>query len=125
MKQVTLHDPLQALHTLYESIESFTAHWDVMCACGEMIEDLSFLQATPAVLAFYRAASAEVKAHSAKQLVFANPGVVPARQLAQLVSSLQPCLVLAQICRRHRGGAPKRRANSVTTCAAARRRTWC
>lgn len=49
---------------------------------------VAYVQATPAMLAFYRAASAEVKAHGAQQLVIANPGVVPARQLAQLVSFL-------------------------------------
>ena len=44
------------------------------------------------MLAFYQAASAEVKSHGTQQLVIANPGVVPARQLAQLVNfiSLHP-----------------------------------
>ena len=46
------------------------------------------MQATPAVLAFYQAASAEVKSHGTEQLVIANPGVVPARQLARLVNTL-------------------------------------
>jgi hypothetical protein len=65
---------------------------------------LLLLQATPAVLAFYQAASAEVKSHGAQQIIIANPGVVPDRQLAQLVSVLHPSPLLRCACWHHLSG---------------------
>jgi hypothetical protein len=81
------------------------------------------VQVTPAVLAFYRAASAEVKSHGAKQLVIANPGLVPARQLAQLVTILHPDLALEPACWHHLGGSHAWASFSLPRIVC--RRMWC
>ena len=78
------------------------------------------------MLAFYQAASAEVRSHGAEQIVIANPGVVPAKQLAQLVNTLRlhPDPPLPRACSHHlcqlacSGRLLKARASHAGGCGA-------